>query len=215
MQVPHTRRQRNSLSETVILDVAEKILRSGTEPLTIRRIAQELQCSNMALYRYFGTKELLESALLDRVLSRLELPSQTQAWRDALRELAVRHKQLLEENRWAIPLLFSNPLPGLAAVHIGESMLGILSRGGIVGERAVTVFVTILALNYGWAGFSSVKHEAVIGGQKNISVEEALLQLSSTSFPLTRAAAAYFVDYGNEQQYQHALEVLIGSLGSV
>lgn len=215
MQVPQPRRPRNSLSETVILDAAETLLRSGVTSLTIRHISHELQCSNMALYRYFGTKEILESALLDRILSKLDLAERPQQeWRSALVELAIRHRQLIEENRWAIPLFFRNPLPGPAAVRIGESALQILARGGVEGESAVTVFVSILAMNYGWAGFASMKNDAFIAGQTQYTLEQTLQTMSQDSFPLTNSVTAYFAAYGSDTQYRKALSLLLASIGT-
>lgn len=211
MQVSNMRRPRNSLSERVILDTAEMLLKTGGAPLTIRRIAHELQCSNMALYRYFATKELLESALLDRILSRLDLQHESPDWQPSFIELAFRHKQLIEANAWAIPLFFKNPLPGIAAVKVGESLLQLLAQGGIVGENAVVVLMAILAINYGWAGFTSVRNDALTMGNAHQTVAESLFQLPTVSFPLTTATASYFTEYGNDQQYRHAIALLIGA----
>ncbi len=51
-----------------ILDVAERLIRTrGYEAMSIQSVQDELRCSRGALYHYFGSKEALLGAVIDRM----------------------------------------------------------------------------------------------------------------------------------------------------
>jgi AcrR family transcriptional regulator len=158
------RRARNSLSRDLILDAALELAQSGLE-ISLRSVAARLACSAMALYRHFPDKQDLLLGLLDKVIGSIELGEQSQSWNVRLMRLAKEHLRVLQSHSWAIPLLFQNPDPGPAVRKVGEAMLHALKEGGASNDAAVSVFSSILALNYGWAGFTSQKSTSSDGSQ--------------------------------------------------
>lgn len=156
-QVP-SRRARNSLNQDLILDAAQKLARSGVE-ISLRNVASSLQCSAMAIYRHFPDKQDLLLGLLDRVIGSIDLGDQIKSWDKRLLHIAKNHLRVLQENSWAIPLLFQNPDPGPAVRKVGEAMLSALKESEVSSEMVVSTFSAILALNYGWAGFTTNKSD--------------------------------------------------------
>jgi len=205
-----TRRPRGSLSRDVILDAAEPAARDGFEALTIRAVAARLGAAPMALYNHFPTKDALVDALLDRVLSRFEPAPPTGEWLDDLRGFARAHRRLLSEHPWAVAPLFSRPSPGLGAVRLGEIALGILARGGIGGDRAVAVFSGVIALNYGWASFTTARDLDPGGPAEDVGA--MLAQIPAELFPLTAGVAHEMGAYGSDAHYELVLGAMLAGL---
>lgn len=201
---PHSvrkRRARGSLTVEEILDAAERVAVTDPRPITIRAVATELGSSPMALYTYFATKDELADALIDRVLRRVPLPAQGE-WLGELRALALAHGQTLMENRWAIPMLFNSPSPGVGAARLGEAYLEILSRGGVTGEAAVGAFSAIVAVNYGRTAFAAVDHE------------QELPALPAELFPHTAASWTAMLGYASQENYERVLDLVLAGIAA-
>ena len=171
----------------------------------MRAVAARLDAVPMALYNHFATKDQLVDALLDRVLSRFEPDPPTGDWIEDLRAFARAHRRLLTRNPWAVAPLFSQPSPGLAAVRGGEFALGILRRGRLSDAEAVAAFSGIIALNYGWASFTTARDPARDLGA-------ALASLPADAFPLTVQTAGEMGAYGSDAHYDFALDQFLGGL---
>jgi len=187
----------------VILDAAEAVASQGFDALTMRAVATRLGAAPMALYNHFADKDQLVDALLDRVLSRFDPPPPSTDWIEDLGGFARAHRRLLTGHPWAVAPLFTRPSPGLGAVRIGEHALAVLERGGITGDRAVAVFSGVIALNYGWASFVTVR---------DTSVGAALRILPAEQFPLTVGVADEMGAYGSDEHYELVLGQLLGGL---
>lgn len=205
-----SRRPRNSLTDEEILDVAERVAAGGIETLTIRAVSTELQSSPMALYRYFSTKDELVDALLNRVLGRMEPPSESDSWIQDLAVFARNHRDMLNRHQWAVTALFAHPVPGHNALPIGEWALRILDRGGITGDAAVATFSGIIGLNYGWASFVVAR----TGGAGESLAEDLMDPGVAQVFPLTASAAGPMGRYGSVEHYELVLGQLLAGISS-
>lgn len=200
------RRARNSLTVESILDAAERVAATGFDALTIRAVAADLQSSPMGLYRYFGTKDELVDALLDRVLGRFEATPETSSWIEDLGTFARHHRELLGRHPWAIAPLIAHPNPGQNALPIGEIALHILHRGGITGDGAVATFSGIIALNYGWSSFTLARESA--------DSIQAPPVTTLSDFPLTIEVADALSRYGDDDHYDRVLGQLLAGIKS-
>ncbi|HEV7567230.1 MAG TPA: TetR/AcrR family transcriptional regulator [Microbacteriaceae bacterium] len=204
-----TRRPRSSLTVEGILDAAELVAAQGFETLTIRAVATELEASPMALYRYFTTKDELVDALLNRVLGRFAVSSETEDWLADLRNFALDHRRLLHEHPWAIAPLTQHPNPGPNALPIGEAALHILKRAGIIGDDAVATFSGLIALNYGWASF-------VVGKERADELEDNQTTAQPLTvpgaYPLTGGVAEAMSRYGSHKHYDVVLNQLLAGI---
>ena len=205
-----TRRPRGSLGREVILDAAEQLAGDGFGALTVRAVATRLGASPMALYNHFATKDALVDALLDRVLQRFAPPRPSDDWQEDLRAFAHAHRQVLAGHPWAVAPLFTQPNPGLGAVRIGEHALEILRRGGFSDADAVAAFSGIIALNYGWASFTTARD--IDPAARGSEVGAMLAALPPAAFPLTIAVAAELGAYGSDAHYRFVLDGLIRGL---
>lgn len=213
-QSPRTRRPRGSLTAEGILEAAEELALDGIDTVTVRAVTARMKASPMAFYRHFATKDALVDALLDRVLGRFEPPPASDDWVEDLRAFAESHRQILQDHSWAIAALFSHPAPGLNAVRIGESALGILQRGGVTGDRAVAVFSGIIALNYGWSAFTTARDATGLssGDDEPPPLRDVLAALPVEEFPLTVAVAEAMGGFGADTHYRIALDRLLAGV---
>jgi AcrR family transcriptional regulator len=210
VSAPRSRRPRNSLTVEEILDVAERVAAGGIETLTIRAVATELESSPMALYRYFSTKEELVDALLNRVLGRMEPPSESASWIQDLGVFARNHRDMLSRHQWAVTALIAHPVPGPNALPIGEWALRILDRGGITGDAAVATFSGIIGLNYGWASFVVARTAGAGESLAQDLVDPGVAQ----AFPFTASVARPMSRYGSAEHYELMLGQLLAGISS-
>jgi AcrR family transcriptional regulator len=177
----------------------------GLEALSVRAVAARVGAAPMALYNHFPTKDALLVALLDRVIGRVAAGPPTGDWVADLRRLATAHRRVLAEHPWAVMPLFSHAAPGPNATRFGEEMFAVLRRGGITGEAAVAAFSGIIALNYGWAAFTTARP-----AQDTLAAD--LAALPPDLFPRTRELAGPLAGYGSERHYELALDSVVAGL---
>lgn len=201
-----SRRPRNSLNADLILDAAQELVASGWV-LSIRAVASHLTCTPMALYRYFLDKHALHLAMLDRVIGSIPMHEEIESCNDRLLALSAEHLKTLQQNPWAIPLLFQNPDPGPAVRRFGEVMLASLKQSGHSNESAVITFSSILALNYGWAGFTARQPGSSAG--KTLPNKLGARPSPEEDLPETSALWAEFEHLGSDANHKIAIMKLL------
>ena len=96
----------------------ELIKEEGYEGLTLRKLAQRMQCSPMALYTYFADKQALLTALalegFEKLAKRHEGTSRREPL-SALRKIMLDHIAFAEENPIEYRILFLTARPAAAA----------------------------------------------------------------------------------------------------
>ena len=128
----------------------------GLEALTIRRLAQELGVTPMALYWHFRSKEELLAALGDRVWSQIDIDVDPAAdWPAQLRGLLESLVQMLRAHPSASQLLLAGEkMHGEASIMATETALAVLRRAGFGPEQASEIARGAL-----WTGLTLVMSE--------------------------------------------------------
>lgn len=101
----------------------------GLEAVSLRRIAERLGVTPMALYRHLENKDDLLDEMADRLYADLELPGEQGHWWDGLAGLMRSARAVLLAHPWAAPL-FARPLAGANAHALDEALRGCLRRAG-------------------------------------------------------------------------------------
>lgn len=122
----------------------------GLEPVTIRRIAQDLAVGAMSLYHYVPNKEAILDAMVDRVFAEVDMPD-NQPWRQALERRCVSMREALRRHPWAIGLMDSRRNPGPATLLHHEAVLDCLAQAGFSIPAAGHTFALLDAYVYGFA----------------------------------------------------------------
>lgn len=107
----------------------------GIESLTMRKLAHELGVGPMSLYYYVANKDDLLNAILDRVMSEIELPSPGIEWKEAIRKAALSANTVLLRHRWALGLVMSPARLGPARMRFMDSLLRCLREAGFTADQ--------------------------------------------------------------------------------
>jgi AcrR family transcriptional regulator len=117
----------------------------GADAMTMRRIAGELGCDPMALYRHFANRDALLDAVADLALSEVEDPDPALPWDErvaatatAVREAAVRHPGITAH-------MAARPPLGEHGRRLAAGMLDALTTAGLPPATAVRSFQTLVA----------------------------------------------------------------------
>ncbi|WP_306213775.1 TetR/AcrR family transcriptional regulator [Actinoplanes sp. RD1] len=100
-------RRKRMLSLDLIADAALVVLDAeGAEALTMRRVAQHLQCSQAALYRHVSSRDELVVVAMDRALGMgLQPPPADLTWRQSLEWQARSFREFLFAHPGLVPFL--------------------------------------------------------------------------------------------------------------
>ena len=156
--------QRPRLSKAAVVGRAIALADAeGVDALTIRRLAQELGVTPMALYWHFRNKDELLNGLSDQFWSEIDTDvDEAEPWPDQLRALLDSLVQVLREHPSASQLLVSGEKQSPAALEAIEVTLEVLSRGGFDPRRASAV-----ARNGLWTGLMLAMSEPGYGPSLN------------------------------------------------
>jgi TetR/AcrR family transcriptional regulator, tetracycline repressor protein len=214
---------RTRLSKRVVVDRALALADAhGLEALTIRRLAQDLGVTPMALYWHFRSKEELLAALGDRVWSEIDITLDPAAsWHDQLRGLLESLVRVLRGHPSASDLLLAGEkLHSEASMQAAEAALEVLEGGGgFDAEHAAEIARSVL-----WTGLMLVMSEP--GRNPSVAADQLaelqrqsqikLAMLPPDRFPRLSAAAGPMTACDDpEFHYRLGVETFIAGVVAV
>ncbi len=152
--------QRPRLSKAAVVGRAIALADAeGLDALTIRRLAQELGVTPMALYWHFRNKEELLAGLADQFWSEIDTDvGEAAPWPAQLRTLLESLVQVLRTHPSASQLLVAGEKQSPAALEATEVTLEVLRRGGFDPRHA-----SAIARNTLWTGLMLAMSEPGYG----------------------------------------------------
>jgi TetR/AcrR family transcriptional regulator, tetracycline repressor protein len=210
---------KEQLSKATVVERALKLADAdGLEALTIRKLAQELGVTPMALYWHFRSKDDLLVGLAERVWSEIDVTVNVAApWPDQLRGLLWSLIGVLRAHPSAPWLLIEHEATNEPAMRATEVTLEILrSRAGFGPEQAGEIARQAL-----WTGITLMLSE--VGFKPAMSVEERdelqrtkmirLSMLPPTIYPRIVEHAKVLTDCTDcELHYQLGVDVFIAGV---
>lgn len=130
----------NLTSEHILQVALELMKRDGLEDLQIRTLAEALDVTPRALYRYYPTKEDLMRAAFVHVLAGLPLP-ESGPWQERLRQVAQDYRRLAQEHKHMTAYLLAPHEPNYAESRMLEFLLKVAQDAGVPRHL---LFVTAL-----------------------------------------------------------------------
>jgi AcrR family transcriptional regulator len=94
----------------------------GFDALTMKRIADELDCGTMTLYYYVRTKADLVSLMHDAILAEILLPQLPTGWREAVSAIARQTRDVLLAHPWSVASLNGAQFGPNAMRHVEQSL---------------------------------------------------------------------------------------------
>jgi TetR/AcrR family tetracycline transcriptional repressor len=190
----------------------------GLEGLTIRRLAQELGVTPMALYWHFRGKEELLAGLAERIWSEIDTDVDTSAaWPDQLRGLLESLVGVLRAHPCASQLLVGSEKQSPSALRATETTLEVLRLGGFGDkwsmEIARNALWTALMLVMSEPGFDPTLGEAE-RTEKIRSLRANLAVLPPDQYPCLVASAAV-KDHDPEFHFRFGMDLFLAGVQSM
>jgi AcrR family transcriptional regulator len=155
--------------EAIVAAAIEIADADGLEAVSIRRLATKLDDRPMSLYSHIERKGDLIDLMVDEVMGGALLPDDAQQgdWRDTLRQIARRTREMARAHPWMIATAFARPTLGPNALRHIDQSLGAVSSLPLAPERkrAVLLAVDTYTLGFvGWEVRSFVDNASHCGG---------------------------------------------------
>jgi AcrR family transcriptional regulator len=126
----------------------------GTEAVSMRRIAKELNVGAMSLYWYVESKEKLHQLMLDRVQAETVVAEPSGDWRADLARWARDTRAALHRHPWAIDYLGAGPPSGPHDARNADRLVGALD-----GHRLDTPSIMWMIMTVGTYVFGATLRE--------------------------------------------------------
>lgn len=141
---------RPPLSRERILQAAVDLAdRGGLGALTMRRLGSELGVEAMALYKHVANKDEILDGIVDLVFGEIEIPSEADDWKEAMRRRARSAREVLSRHSWAIGLVEARDSTGPTTLRYLNAILGNLRSAGFSIENAAHAFSLLDSYVYG------------------------------------------------------------------
>jgi TetR/AcrR family transcriptional regulator, tetracycline repressor protein len=185
----------------------------GLEAVSLRRSANELGVTPMALYRYVENKDALLDGLLDLAYGEVELPDPaTTDWWEGLVSIANSARRVMAAHPAAAALVVSKPEAGPNAVRIIECILALLRRAGFGVEEAVQVQNTFTRFVLALISFETSLLPELNEEEREQKARRTRFEIESlppAEYPNLIEAAPYVATpYDPDRNFSQALELL-------
>jgi AcrR family transcriptional regulator len=193
--------------EAVVRAAVEVIDSDGVGALTMRRLAAQLGCSPMALYRHVATKQDLIRAIGEHYLADIELPDTTDMpWDETIiAVVSVLHHAVLERAA-LVEILAVQHVDTVAIFRAEEAILRALQSAGLSERDAVRGLSVITSYT---VGATQRRAEQRAGSPAAAHRLQRLLQLPADTFPTLRAVAGELVRVDFELSFEDGLRLLL------
>ncbi|TQJ68895.1 TetR family transcriptional regulator [Arthrobacter sp. SLBN-100] len=196
----------------------------GLAPLSMRRLAQELDVVPMALYKHVAHKDELLDGMIDLIITEIDPPATGLGWKDVVRRRILAARSVLQRHQWARHVLETrtNKTPGVLAYM--DSFIGMFLDGGFSVDLTHHVMHAIGSRMWGFTqelfDEPAGQEDGAVEAQDE-AIRQAMLQEMARRYPnvLTIAMASAHdpdavVGQGCDDQFEFefALDLLLDGI---
>ncbi len=212
------RRARGSLSREEILETGLLIARRDElKHLTMKKLAEALGVTPMAIYRHFRNKaEIIDGVLdifvRDAAVTEHEASDAPEDWRRWMRLTFGKMFAALVETPGVMPFVSTASPFGPAATATLDAILGVLRRAGMSERQAVDSFAVMCAYTIGAAGLASTWRAVESAKDPEEGRRRMRLAIESTprdEFPEVVAAASDLARILQSFPFELGIELLL------
>ncbi len=220
MYTPYTMSTRGRLSRERILEDALQIVDAeGLNGLTIRRLAQELDVTPMAVYRHFRNKGEILDGLIELVIAEGQATEhETEGWQAWIETTFRRMRASLLKHPGVLPLMGTSASYGVQSLRITERLLETLKGGGLSQDTMTRALHLLVSYTLGAVAIevaarehrslSDATDQAEWQRQLRVRFESA----NVSDFPLLVSLAPKLSRFSEEDEFAQGLRRIIDSL---
>ena len=210
-----------TLTRAVVLSAAlELIDRDGADGLSMRRLARELGCDPMTLYRHAPNKAALLGAVAETVLAELEVGPAGPDWASQLRQVARQYRRLALAHPNVVPLLVTLPLSTPLALRPRgvlrplEDIVELLMGAGFAGAEALHIYRALFGFLHGHV-LNELQELVENPDETDDLLRLGLYRLPIGEFPRLRSLAPVLASYDGGAELERGLDILLAGLGTM
>lgn len=196
-----------------IVDAAIEIAdRDGLEATTMRRLAETLRVTPMALYKHVGGREELLDGMVDRIVDAIPASDTHRGWKKALTSRILTTRAALRAHPWAQDAIETRTLASATVLGYMDSLMAIMFGGGLSADL---VHHGMHALSTRMWGFTRdvLPTPAVPEDPQERQSALAAFQSAYPSIVRMATTAAHAgADCDDEAEFAFALELLIDGI---
>jgi len=107
---------------------------SGLHAASMRRLAEVLGVTPMALYKHVANREQLIGGMLDRLVLRIDEPVSGLPWQDALRARIRSARAVMNAHPWAQTAIETRATASPTVLAYMDSLMAIMFEGGLSAD---------------------------------------------------------------------------------
>ena len=212
---------RGTLSQALILRASLAIIdHDGLTGLTVRKLADQLGVSAMAIYRHYRNKAEIERDLVDLVVGDYDVANHEEAdWREWLYVTYAGMRAALCAHPGVMPLLDNASYQGGQALAVMERILQELSRAGLTAEQSARLFHLLMANMIGsvvlmneesrrLVAFGATSARPLPATSRKLSFE----QVSLSAFPHIAELAPHLVALSEASRFRDSVMLIIDAV---
>ena len=194
--------------EFIIAAALDIIDTQGTEALTMRALALQLQSGTATLYRHFSNRAAVIAAVVDHMLSKLDFGApdvDSGPWQQACKNMAQQMFDAFAAHPNLAPLI--PDISERAGAVMREKFFAILLRDGIPPAEARRFYV---AVGRHVVGFISQLRAHPGAGERGAASRTSLSDVDGVSYPVTASVAAGGVSGATTvaEEFSYGLELI-------
>jgi AcrR family transcriptional regulator len=120
--------------ERIVEAGVDLVDKQGFEALTMRRVAESLNCGVMSLYWYVANREELASVVVDALLRSVPTPPSDMPWRQQVLLVSRAFVSILHRHRRVLAGFAGGVAPGPQLLRMTNDIYGALRSAGFSGE---------------------------------------------------------------------------------
>ncbi len=193
------------LTQDQIVDAARIIVqREGFSALTMRRLAESIGSTPMALYGHVDDKDDLILLILDAEAQEMEWPELPDQPRDRIIVAATFIHATLVDRPWALEATWPGELFALAVLPLAEAILAAFVESGLTTTAAAHAYRSVWFLI---TGEVRARHHPTGSVAKS-----RLTRINPETTPYVDAFASGWQDTNRTYDVTHAITVLVDGL---
>jgi AcrR family transcriptional regulator len=126
---------RRPLNREQVLDAAAALADEvGLEATSMRRVADALGVTAMALYKHIANREELIDGMLDRLVVSIDVPTEGLPWNEALRARIRSARAVMGAHSWAQAAIETRSTASPTVLAYMDSLMAIMFDGGLSAD---------------------------------------------------------------------------------